>query len=286
MAQPQPPPGRRGEVEVAEQKAQQQEEWGIAECGSEGIVERLGTHKGGRGESVAGLLPLVEAYLGYKALRGLGIASENAPDEIVHGMVDKLELCLADTMWQLCAPWLVPLYPPAVSEREYAQHLAVVEHRDDLNLLVSSAYGLPKRFWQGHVVLLARELVFMLRCVEIPQARPFTVNAQHVLDILIAHLDNLLVLPFCIEYCPSDEYLIRRMPLPCASATQFRDEICRGGVKRTYPPVVQDSYLPHLVGNAAVYLRRLCLWGERQDEEERKGRTHGGTHEAAHSRAA
>ena len=108
------------------------------------VVEGLGPQRGGGGEDAPGLLLLVKPYLGHELPGPLYVVCQDALDEVVHGVVDELEFSLAHPLGQFRAARFVPDEAALLRQGEDTEHLAVVEHRDDLYLLVRLADGLPR----------------------------------------------------------------------------------------------------------------------------------------------
>ena len=125
----------------------------------------------------------------------------------------------------------------------------------------------------------------MLCRIEVPDAGPLSLYAQHTLHLAVLHLDERPFLPLCVEDGPADEYLVGRHTLPGALAAQLGHEVRGGGVQRTDTPVVEHGQLPYLVCRFAVHPGGSSLCRTGQDEEERQRGTHGLVQQTAYARA-
>ena len=256
----------------AEQQAQGKAEEDHSALGLQGIVEHLGFERERRGQHLAGFLLLEEFDLGNHGLCAIDIVGQDRLDEIVHGVIDKLKLCLGNAPRELRAAWGVPFQPTLRRERKEMEHLTIVEHRDDLHLLVHLAKGLALRIGERTVPYSVLEFILMLRGIEIVDRSPLALYAKQLLHLLALHPNDRLRLPFRIEYHPAQEDLIGREALPGALATQFGDKLRSGSIQRTDAAVVEHSDAPHRVGYLAVDRRdgRFGYRGGGGEKEEKQ----------------
>ena len=76
--------------------------------GLKSVVKKLCSDGPRRGHLLCSLFPLIESNLGHHKFGPGHIIHQQILDKVVHGMIDELELCLGNTLWQFSTPRSIP----------------------------------------------------------------------------------------------------------------------------------------------------------------------------------
>ena len=96
------------EREDCRQHTQRKHEICGQRMGLKSVVKKLCSDGPRRGHLLCSLFPLIESYLGHHKFGPGHIIHQQILDKVVHSMIDELELCLGNALWQFSTPRSIP----------------------------------------------------------------------------------------------------------------------------------------------------------------------------------
>ena len=183
------------------------------------------------------------------------IARDDALGKIVHRFAHKGEFLLVQIYVAQglsgCKPFV---FAVSLAVGEKLQHLAAVEHANDIELLIGIAQTfLHLRVAFPHCLLQwFLQLVFVVFIPEIIERSPFVVQSEQLLRFFVLDFYHLYRFPVGYVEHPSAEHLRSGESVPRGLSAEFGDEVHGNCVYRRDAAVVEHADSSESISHMAV----------------------------------
>ena len=201
----------------AEKKAQRERQEHHPAHTVDAVIEYLRSCDPLIGQQVAYHVMLEQLYLGYY-LKGTPLLSRNyAFRKVIHRLLYEELLPQGPLLRQHLTARAVPRHSPAPQiVRKHLEHLTLIEHGDDIVLLIClhQSFAVASILARTHILQRFLQLISSIPVYEVAERSPLSFNAEDVLHLLALNADNLLPFPGRVVNHPAHENLISRIALP------------------------------------------------------------------------